>query len=61
MNDVERWNTALFIAIDDLTNPNDDTRNRAVDSECLLEFFVIRDQLIEYAHRMFAEEGSLPT
>jgi len=59
MNEVERWNTALFIAIDDLTYPNSVTRNRAIDEECLIEFFEIRQQLIEHAHGLFAGEGSL--
>ena len=51
MNDEERWNTALFIAIEDLNNPNEETRKKAIDAGCFVEFYEIRQQLIEHAHR----------
>ena len=59
MTDEEKWNTALFIAIDDLNNPNDETRKRAIDADCFVEFMEIRQQLIETAHRKHVMQGSL--
>ena len=53
MTDVEKWNTALFIALDDLVDPNPDTRQKAIDAGCLAEFMEIRQQLIEQAHHKF--------
>jgi hypothetical protein len=53
VNETERWNTALFIAIDDLNNPNEQTRRKAIESECFVEFMEVRQQLIEDAHRKF--------
>lgn len=53
MNEVERWNTALFIAIDDLNDPNNETRRKAIDVGCFVEFMEIRQQLIEFAHQKF--------
>ena len=58
MTDEERWNTALFIAIDDLNNPNIETRQKATDAGCTVEFFEIRQQLIEYAHLKFTVNKS---
>ena len=58
MNEIERWNTALMIAIRDLENPNKETRDTATDSGVTIEFMEIRQQLIEYAHGMFAFDKS---
>ena len=53
MTDEERWNTALRIAIEDLDQPNEETRRKAIDADCFVEFYEIRQQLIEEAHRKF--------
>ena len=53
MTEVERWNTALMIAIEDLDDPNTKTRQKAIDAQCFVEFMEIRQQLIEDAHRKF--------
>lgn len=58
MTDEEKWNTALFIAIDDLNDPNSVTRQRAIDADCFVEFMEVRQQLIEHAHRKFHSHGS---
>ena len=56
-----RWNTALLIAISDLNNPNQETRQKAVEEGCYGEFMEIRQMLIVDAHRKFygAQESSL--
>jgi hypothetical protein len=59
VTDEERWNTALFIAIEDLNNPNETTRKKAIDSGCFVEFMEVRQQLIEEAHRKHVSKGSL--
>ena len=61
MTDIEKWNTALKIAIEDLDEPNEKTRMKAIDAGVFVEFYEIRQQLIETAHRLYAAEGSLPT
>ena len=53
MTEVERWNTALMIAIEDLNNPNSQTRQKAIEAQCFVEFMEIRQQLIEDAHRKY--------
>ena len=53
MTDVEKWNTALFIALDDLVDPNSNTRQKAIDAGCFVEFMEVRQQLIETAHNKF--------
>ena len=53
MTEEEKWNRALFIAIDDLNDPNDATRGRAIREGVFEEFYEIRQQLIEYAHGKF--------
>ena len=53
MTDDEKWNCALFIAIDDLNKPNEQTRQRAIEEGVFEEFYEIRQQLIEYAHLKF--------
>jgi hypothetical protein len=53
VNETERWNTALFIAIEDLNNPNNETRRKAIEQGCFIEFMEVRQQLIEEAHRKF--------
>ena len=58
MTDEEKWNTALFIAIDDLNNPNSETRQKAIDADCFVEFMEVRQQLIEQAHRKFTANKS---
>ena len=54
MTDTERWNTALMIAIDNLEDPDPETRDRAAFSEVTVEFFEVRQQLLEYAHKLLA-------
>lgn len=53
MNDVEKWNTALMIALKDLENPNKDTRGEVSEDEVWLEFLAIREELIRYSHTLF--------
>ena len=57
MTDIEKWNTAVMIAIADLEEPNSDTRSIATASGAVVEFHEVRQQLIEYAHTLmqFAE------
>ena len=50
---VQRWNTALLIAIDDLNDPNSETRQKAITAGCFGEFMEVRQSLIEDAHRKF--------
>ena len=50
MTEEEKWNMALKIAIDDLDEPNEKTRQKAIDAGVFIEFFEIRQQLIETAH-----------
>ena len=54
MTETERWNTALMIAIDNLEDPDPETRERAAFSEVTVEFFEVRQQLLEYAHKLLA-------
>jgi hypothetical protein len=54
MTDTERWNTALMIAIDNLEEPHPDTRNVAAKSEVTVEFYEVRQQLLEFAHTLLA-------
>jgi len=53
MTEEEKWNRALFIAIDDLNKPNEQTRQRAIEEGVFEEFYEVRQQLIEYAHLKF--------
>ena len=53
MTDEEKWNRALMIAIEDLDRPNAATRAKAIEEGVFLEFYEIRQQLIEHAHRKF--------
>ena len=50
MTEEEKWNMALKIAIDDLNEPNEKTRMKAIDAGVFIEFYEIRQQLIETAH-----------
>ena len=50
---IQRWNTALLIAIDDLNDPNSETRKKAITAGCFAEFMEVRQSLIEDAHRKF--------
>lgn len=59
MTDEEKWNLALWIVIKDLEEPNEKTRKSAIDADVFEEFFEIRQQLIETAHRKHAMQGSL--
>jgi hypothetical protein len=59
MTDEEKWNRAVFIAIDNLQQPNERTRQRALDEDVLIEFYEVRQQLIEEAHRKFISDGQL--
>ena len=54
MTETERWNTALMIAIDNLEDPHSETREKAAFSEVTVEFFEVRQQLLEYAHKLLA-------
>ena len=58
MTDTERWNTALMIAIENLEDPHTETRERASFSEVTVEFWEVRQQLIEYAHGLLAFDRS---
>lgn len=51
--EVQRWNTALLIAIDDLEAPNEETRKKAITAGCYAEFMEVRQLLMEDAHRKF--------
>ena len=51
--EVQRWNTALLIAIDDLKAPNQETRDKAITAGCYAEFMEVRQLLMEDAHRKF--------
>ena len=51
--EAQRWNTALLIAIDDLNDPNGETRQKAITAGCFAEFMEVRQSLIEDAHRKF--------
>ena len=53
MTEEEKWNTALQIAIADLDEPNEKTRLKAIDAGVFVEFYEIRQQLIETAHNKF--------
>ena len=58
MTEEEKWNTALFIAIDDLNYPNHETRQKAIKEGCFVEFMEIRQQLIEQAqNKMYKAKG----
>ena len=54
MTDTERWNTALMIAIDNLEDPHSETRERAAIWEVTVEFYEVRQLLIEHAHKLLA-------
>ena len=58
MTDTERWNTALMIAIENLEDPDPQTREKAAFSEVTVEFFEIRKLLMQYAHTMLAFDRS---
>ena len=58
MTETERWNTALMIAINDLENPNRETRGVAAEGDVTVEFMEIRQQLIEYAHTLLVFDAS---
>jgi len=53
MTEEEKWNTASQIAIEDLDEPNEKTRMKAIDAGVFVEFYEIRQQLIETAHNKF--------
>ena len=54
MTDVERWNTALLIAIRDLEKPHIETREKAAEADVTLEFHLVREDLIRYANSLLA-------
>jgi len=58
MTDVERWNTALMIAIQDLEEPHKKVRKVATEGGVTVEFLEVRQQLIEYAHTLLAFDSS---
>ena len=58
MTDEEKWNRALMIAIEDLDRPNEATRAKAIEEKVFVEFYEIRQQLIEHAHRKFTFRNS---
>jgi len=51
---VERWNTALLIAIHDLEKPHIETREKAAAADVTLEFHLVREDLLRYAHSLLA-------
>ena len=53
MTEEEKWNRALMIAIEDLDSPNQATRAKAIEEGVFVEFYEIRQQLIEHAHKKF--------
>ena len=59
MNETERWNTALMIAIGDLEEPNEDTRSAVFAQDVTVEFFEVRQRLLEYAHTLLAFDTEL--
>ena len=59
MNEIERWNTALMIAIGDLEEPNEDTRSAVFARDVTVEFFEVRQRLLEYAHTLLAFDTEL--
>jgi hypothetical protein len=59
MSDIERWNTALMIAIKDLESPNEFTRSVAADGDVTVEFHEVRNMLIQYAHSLLAFDPDL--
>ena len=52
MTDIEKWNTAVMIAIKDLEEPNRETRQDVSDSEVWLEFWAIREELIKNSYAL---------
>ena len=54
MTDTERWNTAVLIAIDNLDEPHSETREEAAFSQVTVEFYEVRQLLIEHAHKLLA-------
>ena len=54
MNEVERWNTALMIVIHDLERPHRETRQHASDQDVTMEFHLVREDLLRYAHSLLA-------
>ena len=59
MSETERWNTALMIAIGDLEEPNEDTRSAVFARDVTVEFFEVRQRLLEYAHTLLAFDTDL--
>ena len=53
MNEVEMWNTALLIALEDLEEPNPETRRIVSDQDVWAEFWAIRDELIRHAQTLY--------
>jgi hypothetical protein len=52
VTDIEKWNTALMIAIDNLNESHPNTRECVTASDVIVEFYEVRDLLIEYAHTL---------
>ena len=61
MTEEEKWNTALQIAISDLNEPNEATRLKAIESGVFVEFYEIRQQLIETAHNKMYKRRDSPS
>ena len=59
LTDIERWNTALMIAIGNLEEPDADTRSAVFASDVSVEFFEVRQRLLEYAHTLLAFDTEL--
>ena len=53
MNEVEMWNTALLIALEDLEEPNKQTRSQVTSKGVWSEFWAIRDELIRHAQTLY--------
>jgi hypothetical protein len=50
--EIERWNSALMIAIEDLVTPRPETRATVRSEHCWVEFFAIREELLRHAHSL---------
>ena len=48
-----------MIAIGDLEEPNEDTRSAVFAQDVTVEFFEVRQRLLEYAHTLLAFDTEL--
>ena len=52
ISELERWNMALDIAIQNLAATHPETRQLVRDKDCWVEFFAIREELLIHAHSL---------